>query len=365
MTLDLPAGDRSAQRRPAVPAAGQRHLRRGSGVHRARRHRLRPHHRRRPIYDNDGDVDLFMVEYTHNDPREQFYLLLNDGQGHFTDVADAGRRRQSRLAARAQGGRRAGGRLRRRRRSRPLRRQPLLLQPGRRRRHPALRRSPRRARPAAPLRRGPASSSTSTTTAGSICCCSIRAKGRSCGAYTADGFVAGAAAARTSTTRSYGANVADLNGDGFEDSSSRRASPPRTRILPQHRRRRLRREPADQPRRHRRRRDGVRRLRRRRPARHRPARGSAACSTPATRPRTAGLDRLRHRRGRRPRRAQPVRPRRPHRARRRRPASPTRASSTAARASWPRTSTRCWSARPTPGGSRSRSASTPGRRPSS
>ncbi|MEO5823160.1 MAG: VCBS repeat-containing protein [Vicinamibacteraceae bacterium] len=39
--------------------------------------------------DSDGDVDLFMVEYTHNHPREQFYLLLNDGQGHFTDVADA------------------------------------------------------------------------------------------------------------------------------------------------------------------------------------------------------------------------------------------------------------------------------------
>jgi hypothetical protein len=38
--------------------------------------------------DNDGDVDLFMVEYTHNDPREQFYLLLNDGQGRFTEVAD-------------------------------------------------------------------------------------------------------------------------------------------------------------------------------------------------------------------------------------------------------------------------------------
>ena len=30
-----------------------------------------------------------MVEYTHNDPREQFYLLLNDGTGHFTEVADA------------------------------------------------------------------------------------------------------------------------------------------------------------------------------------------------------------------------------------------------------------------------------------
>jgi hypothetical protein len=39
--------------------------------------------------DDDGDVDLFMVEYTHNDPREQFYLLLNDGAGHFTEVADA------------------------------------------------------------------------------------------------------------------------------------------------------------------------------------------------------------------------------------------------------------------------------------
>jgi len=40
-------------------------------------------------FDNDGDTDLFMVEYTHNDPREQFYLLLNDGTGHFTEVADA------------------------------------------------------------------------------------------------------------------------------------------------------------------------------------------------------------------------------------------------------------------------------------
>ncbi len=40
-------------------------------------------------YDNDGDVDLFLVEYTHNDPREQFFLLLNDGAGRFTDVADA------------------------------------------------------------------------------------------------------------------------------------------------------------------------------------------------------------------------------------------------------------------------------------
>jgi hypothetical protein len=38
--------------------------------------------------DDDGDVDLFMVEYTHNDPREQFYLLLNDGSGRFTEVAD-------------------------------------------------------------------------------------------------------------------------------------------------------------------------------------------------------------------------------------------------------------------------------------
>jgi hypothetical protein len=40
-------------------------------------------------YDNDGDSDLFLIEYTHNDPREQFYLLLNDGAGRFTDVADA------------------------------------------------------------------------------------------------------------------------------------------------------------------------------------------------------------------------------------------------------------------------------------
>ena len=40
-------------------------------------------------YDDDADVDLLLVEYTHNDPREQFYLLLNDGRGAFTEVADA------------------------------------------------------------------------------------------------------------------------------------------------------------------------------------------------------------------------------------------------------------------------------------
>ena len=38
-------------------------------------------------YDNDGDVDLFLVEYTHNDPREQFYLLLNDGTGVFSHAS--------------------------------------------------------------------------------------------------------------------------------------------------------------------------------------------------------------------------------------------------------------------------------------
>jgi len=40
-------------------------------------------------FDNDGDVDLFVPYYSHNDPSEHSYLLRNDGTGHFVDVAAA------------------------------------------------------------------------------------------------------------------------------------------------------------------------------------------------------------------------------------------------------------------------------------
>jgi hypothetical protein len=40
-------------------------------------------------FDNDGDLDLFLPHYTHNDPGEHNYLLINDGRGRFTDVSDA------------------------------------------------------------------------------------------------------------------------------------------------------------------------------------------------------------------------------------------------------------------------------------
>ncbi len=40
-------------------------------------------------FDNDGDLDVFVPHYTHNDPTEQNYLLVNDGHGKFTDRADA------------------------------------------------------------------------------------------------------------------------------------------------------------------------------------------------------------------------------------------------------------------------------------
>ncbi|MEO8674936.1 MAG: VCBS repeat-containing protein [Casimicrobiaceae bacterium] len=40
-------------------------------------------------FNNDGAVDLFFPYYSHNDPAEHSYLLINDGTGHFTDVADA------------------------------------------------------------------------------------------------------------------------------------------------------------------------------------------------------------------------------------------------------------------------------------
>jgi hypothetical protein len=40
-------------------------------------------------FNNDGAIDLFIPYYSHNDPREHSYLLINDGRGHFTDVADA------------------------------------------------------------------------------------------------------------------------------------------------------------------------------------------------------------------------------------------------------------------------------------
>ena len=40
-------------------------------------------------FNNDGAVDLFIPYYSQNDPQEHSYLLVNDGTGHFTDVADA------------------------------------------------------------------------------------------------------------------------------------------------------------------------------------------------------------------------------------------------------------------------------------
>ena len=40
-------------------------------------------------FNNDGAVDLFIPYYSHNDPAEHSYLLINDGTGHFTDMADA------------------------------------------------------------------------------------------------------------------------------------------------------------------------------------------------------------------------------------------------------------------------------------
>jgi len=40
-------------------------------------------------FDNDGDLDIFIPYYTFNSSTEQCYLLINDGKGHFTDIADA------------------------------------------------------------------------------------------------------------------------------------------------------------------------------------------------------------------------------------------------------------------------------------
>ncbi len=135
--------------------------------------------------DNDGDVDLFMVEYTHNHPDEQLYLLLNDGQGHFTEVADAAGVATRGWPAEQQGGRRPGRRLRRRRRSRPLRRPAISSST---RASPAASRASPIAAPRSACRCGSTkgcASSTSTTTDDSTCCCTIRAKGRSCGASPA------------------------------------------------------------------------------------------------------------------------------------------------------------------------------------
>lgn len=40
-------------------------------------------------FDNDEDLDLFIPHYSHNDPTEHSYLLINDGQAHFTDISDS------------------------------------------------------------------------------------------------------------------------------------------------------------------------------------------------------------------------------------------------------------------------------------
>lgn len=39
-------------------------------------------------FDNDGDLDVFLPHYTHLDDGGRNHLLINDGAGHFTDVAD-------------------------------------------------------------------------------------------------------------------------------------------------------------------------------------------------------------------------------------------------------------------------------------
>lgn len=40
-------------------------------------------------FDNDGDVDIYLPYYSHNSPDEHSYLLINDGFGHFVDIADS------------------------------------------------------------------------------------------------------------------------------------------------------------------------------------------------------------------------------------------------------------------------------------
>jgi hypothetical protein len=40
-------------------------------------------------FDNDGDLDIFLPKYTFPDPTVHNYLLMNDGHGHFTDMADS------------------------------------------------------------------------------------------------------------------------------------------------------------------------------------------------------------------------------------------------------------------------------------
>ena len=39
-------------------------------------------------FNNDGAIDLFFPYYSQNDAAEHSYLLVNDGSGHFTDIAD-------------------------------------------------------------------------------------------------------------------------------------------------------------------------------------------------------------------------------------------------------------------------------------
>ena len=40
-------------------------------------------------FDNDGDVDIFVPTYTHRGDGGHNWLLINDGTGHFTDVAES------------------------------------------------------------------------------------------------------------------------------------------------------------------------------------------------------------------------------------------------------------------------------------
>lgn len=40
-------------------------------------------------FNNDGSLDIFLPYYSHCSPNEHSYLLVNDGTGNFTDIADS------------------------------------------------------------------------------------------------------------------------------------------------------------------------------------------------------------------------------------------------------------------------------------
>ena len=169
---------------PASSSAGRRHLRRGSGLHRARRPRLRPQHRRRRLRQRRRRRPVHGRVHAQRSAR----AVLPAAERRRRDTSPTS---PTRPASPTAAGRSSASRRARRRSTSTATATSTSTPPATSTSTRASSTASRASSIAAPRSacrcastKG-CGSSTPTTTAASICCCSTRAKARSCGASPA------------------------------------------------------------------------------------------------------------------------------------------------------------------------------------